>query len=348
MIISVFAACSQAKESAEHVAGLVVRNYDVHDLFLGNPDGYDDGDGAAKTHNRRLGELVDLIKSSVAPGLWKNANSPDGHAGAGSITSRGDTLVIAQSPDVHDQVASLFAILRADRLQEVSIETRFLFVDDKFISNLLSDKSATAQSGIATGDGSIAKLLKAQAGDNPVLGTLDGLATSFLIRSAQVSRETTSLSAPRVNMVSGQTARAGVTKNVLDTSFTQFSSTYAYPPDVWKELATEPASGFTIEAQGIVAPDQTHILVHFTFRFFGIAKDPVTATATSVLPTGSTLVLRQMKVSVPGQNSPALTDDRTLLILVRPTALTRHLLTANQFSNSTEARKTAIQASTVR
>jgi type II secretory pathway component GspD/PulD (secretin) len=117
--------------------------------------------------------LIQLIKASVAPGTWKNDDGiapaggfgmgagfgPGGGAGAdeetrpaavGSITPffLNISLIIRHTAEVHDEVVDLLRQLRRLQDLQVSVEVRFITIDDSFFEQIGVDFDFSIQSDI--------------------------------------------------------------------------------------------------------------------------------------------------------------------------------------------------------
>ncbi|MCA9082401.1 MAG: hypothetical protein KDA81_00030 [Planctomycetaceae bacterium] len=76
--------------------------------------------------------LVDLITTTVEPGTW------DLDGGAGRLEGNENTLslVIRQTPAVHDQIVDLLGQLRKLQDLQVTVEVRFISVTDRFFERI--------------------------------------------------------------------------------------------------------------------------------------------------------------------------------------------------------------------
>lgn len=73
--------------------------------------------------------LLSLIQENIAPLSW--SDDPER-----SITQMPGTLIVRQTPDVHEQIDSLLTDLRANTTTLISIETRFIEVEDSFLEDI--------------------------------------------------------------------------------------------------------------------------------------------------------------------------------------------------------------------
>ncbi len=76
--------------------------------------------------------LVDMLQTTVAPGTW------DIDGGAGTVSHNENTLslVIRQTPAVHDEIVELLEQLRKLQDLQVTVEVRFIAVSDDFFERI--------------------------------------------------------------------------------------------------------------------------------------------------------------------------------------------------------------------
>lgn len=102
------------------------RQSDVHQPRSAGPGGL--GGGAKADFDT----LIDLITTTIAPTSW------DDNGGAGSVSGF-DTnlsLVVSQTQDVHEQIADLLEQLRRLQDLQVTIEVRFITLQDDFFERI--------------------------------------------------------------------------------------------------------------------------------------------------------------------------------------------------------------------
>ncbi|RKY22017.1 MAG: hypothetical protein DRQ55_02400 [Planctomycetota bacterium] len=73
--------------------------------------------------------LLSLIQDNIAPLTWQD--DPER-----SITQMPGTLIVRQTPDVHEQIHSLLTDLRANTTTLIHIQTRFIEVEDSFLEDI--------------------------------------------------------------------------------------------------------------------------------------------------------------------------------------------------------------------
>jgi general secretion pathway protein D len=184
----------------------------------------------------RTQALVLLIQETILPDSWYNVG------GEGMITiHENKKLIVYQSLEVHNQIEKLLNDLRKSLGHQVSIEARFLLVGENFLEDIGLDVDITyyphqdtrfspltfgqSSSSITlpestgvpgsfggfiepVGPGPILPLtIASQIGwtYNPYL-ILDPLRVSFLLRATQAHRDSLTLTAPKVTVLSGESA----------------------------------------------------------------------------------------------------------------------------------------------
>lgn len=76
--------------------------------------------------------LIDMITTAVAPGTW----AIDGGEGTIGVSENTLSLVIRQTPAVHDQIVELLEQLRKLQDLQVTVEVRFIAVTDDFFERI--------------------------------------------------------------------------------------------------------------------------------------------------------------------------------------------------------------------
>ena len=164
-----------------------------------------------------------------------------GYGGGGSQPKK---MVVLQTRDIHKKIEKLLMELRKALGQQVSIEARFLVVSENFLEDIGMDLDfgyfgSPGKMGIWTYDqgsslitapdistkvpgslGGVGDAILVQGGYTGFI--LDDLQVSFLLRATQAHTDATTLTAPKVTVLSGETASFTVQNDV----------SYALPPDV--------------------------------------------------------------------------------------------------------------------
>jgi general secretion pathway protein D len=136
-------------------------------------------------------QLIKLITKTVEPRSWSD------QGGAGTIDYHPLTmsLVINQTPDVQEQILDVLNSLRRLQNQEVSLEVRFLSVDEAVADRLCADfKGQDAIKLVA-------------ASETPLRMTiLDAAEQSRLLEAVQKDCHANIVQTPKVTMFNGQSA----------------------------------------------------------------------------------------------------------------------------------------------
>jgi len=178
----------------------------------------------------RAQNLTTLIQETIEPDSWYDVG------GEGTITvHESKKLIVRQAREVHNKIDALLEELRKALGHQVSIEARFLVVSENFLEDVGFDIDWRFGAGGGLGKFGIVDF--AQDSDSITLtsstglpgsfgGTdefgvpfaiastisggygaiLDDLQVAFLIRATQAHRDATSLTAPKVSVLSGESA----------------------------------------------------------------------------------------------------------------------------------------------
>ena len=206
--------------------------------------------------------LRQLIQESINPDSWYELNE----LGEGTImvypTQQPKKLAIYQTPDVHQQIGELLDQLRRALGHQVSIEARFLVVSENFLEDIGLDVDFSYNFGGKWGlmtvsqtsydtalpdastkvPGSLGSLINSPAATatGGYGSILDDLQVSLLFRATQGRTDSKALVAPKVTVLSGESANFALNNTV----------TYALPPDVTQSSAVG-GTGATSTTQGI-------------------------------------------------------------------------------------------------
>jgi len=231
-------------------------------------------------------DLVQLIQESIEPDSWYETGT-----GEGTITSyEGKKLVILQTPEIHNKIATLLKEMRKALGHQVSIEARFLVVSENFLEDIgvdldfryriggkwsLLDVRQGSSAGVAPSptkvQGSLAGGVSAMDITGGYGSILDDLQVSFLIRATEAHKDSKTLTAPKVTVLSGESASLAVEKSI----------TYALPPDIGTSIITGGVSGITtaesitpqfdtiptgtvLNITPTITPDKKHVLLNIT------------------------------------------------------------------------------------
>jgi type II secretory pathway component GspD/PulD (secretin) len=206
--------------------------------------GYGMGGGGIDYAREYRGEnLMTLIEDTIEPDSWWDAG------GEGTITVyEGKKLIVLQSRDIHTEIETLLNEMRKSLGHQVAIETRFLVVTENFLVDIGLDVDFTWDPGgkwspfqfrqgslgavvpeITKVPGSLAGISTAlEVGGGGISGAasygniLDDLQVSFLIKATEAHTDAATLTAPKVTVLSGETATFEIQRDI----------SYALPPTV--------------------------------------------------------------------------------------------------------------------
>jgi type II secretory pathway component GspD/PulD (secretin) len=169
----------------ETKGGQILRNYEVRDLVHPIPDfpgremnvapsggvQLTEEDKTAREANVITDAALDnLIRNNVAPASW--TEDPQN-----SLRISNGTMVVHQTPEVHEQIQKLLDDLREATGIMVDIQARFLKVEDNFLEDIGVDFRGLGQPGLGTnaffndfGDASTQQDLGREIGQNTDLG----------------------------------------------------------------------------------------------------------------------------------------------------------------------------------
>ncbi len=237
----------------------------------------------------RAQALITLIQESIDPDSWYDVG------GEGTITTHDNRrLIVLQTREVHNKINKLLKELGKTLKEEVSIEARFLLVSENFIESIGLDigftLSNTGKFDVVTFEqDSIGAARPTSTGDTASLAgamgarlsgvwgsILDDLEVTFLLEATQAHRDATSLTSPKVTVLSGESAILQVQKTIQ----------YALPPvvsardivggvsGISSSTSFQPQrgltrSGTTLSVTPIVMPDKKHVLLHITATLQG-------------------------------------------------------------------------------
>ena len=135
---------SNASNSAYAGGGLFQVDDDLTVGISGNGMPRGGGSGRDNMNGADFSGLVDLITTTVEPGTW------DSDGGAGRLQGNENTLslVIRQTPAVHEQIVELLGQLRKLQDLQVTVEVRFISVTDRFFERIGVDFDFNVQDNL--------------------------------------------------------------------------------------------------------------------------------------------------------------------------------------------------------
>jgi general secretion pathway protein D len=210
----------------------------------------------------RAYEIIHVIQETIEPDSWYDAG------GEGTILEfSGEKLIVWQTPEIHEKIRAFLDEMKKMIGEQVAIETRFLLVDENFLQdigidtdilslnlggssinagqdeegrivNILQDSITAVQPVIGTG---ISSTLAATALSNPALllgtadspgftyGFLDDLQVAFTVRATLMHANSKMLTAPKVMVLSGESAMISIIKERSYVSNISFSTDAQVP-----------------------------------------------------------------------------------------------------------------------
>ncbi len=211
---------------------------------LGGGGGYGGGGGGITQIQSQIRayQLVYLIQETIEPDSWYDADL----GGEGTIREFGSNLLIVrQTPGIHEQIADLIEQMLALMGQQVAIDVRFLLVDENYLEDVGLDVSIMPLSGRhwGLGDGidlgsyeatvPTATGISGSLAGASVLGFglsygsgvgLDDLQVSFMIRATEMHANSKTLTAPKLLVMSGESATISVTTETTYKSDSEYVS----------------------------------------------------------------------------------------------------------------------------
>ena len=231
--------------------------------------------------------LIELITSTIAPDSWEEV----GGTGAIEEFRTNLSLVISQTQDVHDQIADLLEQLRKLQDLHVTIEVRFITLQDDFfermgvdfefdiddnVTSLPRDDSGSSVTigldpdGTPTADFDISFTQGSFGATPPAIGgfapgdaanigfaILSDIEAYFLLQAAQGDQRSNVLQAPKVTLFNGQIA------SVSDTSQRPFVTSLI--PVVGDFAAAQQpvivvlSEGTSLSVQAVVSSDRRFV-----------------------------------------------------------------------------------------
>jgi Flp pilus assembly secretin CpaC len=192
----------------------------------------------------RADNLITLIQDTVEPDSWWDAG------GEGTITIyENKKLIILQTRDIHNEIDTLLNEMRKSLGHQVAIETRFLVVTENFLEDIGLDVDFTfnnpggkwgpidfRQNSLGSVIPEITKVPGSLAGIGTALeigglgisgyasygNILDDLMVSFIVKATQAHTDATTMTAPKVTVLSGESATFEIQRDI----------SYALPPTV--------------------------------------------------------------------------------------------------------------------
>ena len=303
------------------------------------------------TATTRADNLKTLIQDTIEPDSWFDAG------GEGTITFyENKKLVVRQTREIHNRIEKLLKEMRKSLGYQVAIEARFLLVGENFLEDIGFDVDFDINLGGKFGRVSIQQNSSASAKSEStgVLGSfggstlnsltvggigggpggygsvIDDLQVSFLIRATQAHKDSRSLAAPKVSVLSGESATMRVQRTIryaLPPNISYGSSGVGgigggglgggYGSSLSQNYGSVP-TGTILNITPTITPDKKHVLLNIVTemrKFLGFE----TTTVETPIPTGEGAV-STYKIKLPQteisrvQTRVSVPDGGTLLL----------------------------------
>jgi general secretion pathway protein D len=215
--------------------------YQVADLVIPVPSSVDAASASGASTTATLEEhLIKRITKTVEPRSWSDLG------GAGTIDYHPLTksLVINQTPDVQEQILDVLNSLRRLQNQQVSLEVRFLSVDETAADRLTEEFK---------GKGGITLVA---ASDTPLrLAILDAAERSRLLEAVQKDRRANIMQTPKVTTFNGQSATNEAIEQKTFVTGVDIRTTSNGNP-VFQPVVEEVPVGMRMTARPVISTDR--------------------------------------------------------------------------------------------
>ncbi len=251
-----------------------------------NNDQQTSDDADTKT-TQQVQDIITLIEDTVAPESWYDA-------GGEATIKQGPNqrLVVSQSPENHAKIAKLLKGLRSSLGQQIAIEARFLIVTENFIEQLGIDFDASQNLGSKWGTWSLSQnsATNTAPGATGVPGSLgasgllpnvisggygsifDDLQVSFLVHAVQSHRDATTLNAPKVTVLNGESATISVLTSKSYVSDFDFENITQAGDNQDTTIIADPTidtlfDGVVLNVTPTITADKKYVLLNVTTSF---------------------------------------------------------------------------------
>lgn len=236
--------------------------------LFGDQDDRDEEGGASRSE--LIQEIMDLVRSTVG-------RAEDWAEFGGNVSSMRElngNLIVRSPPSMHREIISLLGQLRETRAVQISVEARFLLVDQNFLNEVGIDLDVEIDTrsddfdNIDIDQDSVGLATLASsgvpgsfAGDalsksfTLATGFMDDLDVSLLVRATQASRRAIALTAPRVTFFNGQRAFVTIARQVA------FISDLESVPDAggFNPTLSVVQAGVVLDVEGTVSSDRRYV-----------------------------------------------------------------------------------------
>lgn len=278
----------------------------------------------------RIAQVEEMIKQ-INPESWDTAG------GKGTLRVWDTSLIVVQTSEVHKQIADMIEKLRTAMGlgQQVAIEARFLLVSETFLEDIGFDVDFTSihlggkwdplsvqQDSISTTSG--AEKNTALTAQGAYGGVLDDLQVQFLVKATQESTNGRQLQAPRVCVLSGESATLSVTtdqsyiSNVTAEQSTASAGTGTstnVATTLQQEISTI-TSGVILNVTPTISSDKRYVILRITTNTTNvISLTPFTSTVATngSTPIPATIYVPELQITQV-QTRVSVPDKGTLLL----------------------------------
>ncbi|MDX1682956.1 MAG: hypothetical protein R3336_07550, partial [Phycisphaeraceae bacterium] len=231
--------------------------------------GGDDESGPGR--DEMVTDIMELIRNTVG----KTDEWAEFGGEVSSMRELNGNLIVRTTPANHRELLSLLGQLRESRAVQISVEARFLLVDQNFLDEVGVDldftiaeevtQEAIPEFSINQDSVSIAEISSTsvpgsfggQTNDGMNIGFdfLDNLELNLVLRATQAHRRSIALTAPRVTFFNGQRAYVTVARQV------SFVSDLEAVPDGggFNPTLSVVQSGVVLDVEGTVSADRRYV-----------------------------------------------------------------------------------------
>jgi len=269
--------------------------------------------------DQRIDSLIAIIQETIDPQSWYDA----GGRASITAYYENRKLIVLQTPENHREIVKLLKDMRSALGHQVAIEARFLVVGENFLEEIGLDVSGEIYlgehfgasqwqmqsfelavpeaTGVPGGWDLSKQTVQFPPGyppGNPQTipggalmgffggsfgGILDDLQANFLIRATQAHRDTESLIAPKVTVLSGESATLQVTRTFRYPLPPSISAT-AYSLGIgtgggggggggnFQQNYNEVPTGPTLNITPTITPDKKHVLLNIGAELLDVTE----------------------------------------------------------------------------
>jgi type II secretory pathway component GspD/PulD (secretin)/tetratricopeptide (TPR) repeat protein len=313
---------------------------DFGEFFYEEEEEYD-REQLAEQATARAESLRVLIQETIEPDSWFDTG------GEGTITFyENKKLVVRQTREIHNKIEKLLKDMRKSLGHQIAIEARFLLVGENFLEdigvgvdfdinlggkfgfiNIRQNSSASTKpesTGVmgSWGGDTILDSLTASGGYGSIL---DDLQVSFLIRATQAHKDSRALTAPKVSVLSGESATMRVQRTIryalqpdITTRDRDTGSGYSSRSSMYQNYGEIP-TGTLLNITPTITADKKHVLLNIVTElrdFLGFEDTEIEVPnleGTTAEPLRYTVTLPQTEISRV-QTRVTVPDGGTLLL----------------------------------